>query len=66
MIRLIALVVALLFAVGTVALPVAWAQAPKAATPAAPAAKPDAAKPADKKMEEKKAPLDINSASPTT
>ena len=58
MIRLIALVVALIFAVGTVALPVAWAQAPKAATPAAPAAKP-----ADKKMEEKKAPLDINSAS---
>ena len=62
MIRLIALVVTLIFAVGTVALPAAWAQAPKAA-PAAPAAKPDAAKPADKKMEEKKAPLDINSAS---
>ena len=58
MIRLIALVVALIFAVGTVALPAASAQAPKAATPAAPAAKP-----ADKKMEEKKAPLDINSAS---
>ncbi len=64
MVRLIALVVALLFAAGSVALPDAWAQAQK---PGAPAAK-DAAKPADKKMEdkkseEKKAPLDLNSAS---
>ena len=55
--RLIALTVALAFATFAVALPGAWAQAPKAAAPAAPAAK------ADKKAEEKKAPLDINSAS---
>jgi DNA uptake protein ComE-like DNA-binding protein len=53
---LIALVVTLCFTVGTVALPAAWAQAPK---PAPPAAKPDAAKAADKKA----APVDINSAS---
>jgi competence protein ComEA len=59
--RLIALVVTLAFAAGTIGVPAAWAQAPKPA-PAAPAAKPDAAKPADKKMDEKKAPVDINSA----
>ena len=45
----------------TVALPAVWAQAPKAAAPAAPATKP--AEKAEKKAEEKKAPLDINSAS---
>ena len=54
--RVIALVIAMLFAAATVALPAAWAQAPKAAAPAAPAAKP-----AEKA--EKKAPIDINSAS---
>ncbi len=54
--RVIALVIAMLFAAATVALPGAWAQAPKAAAPAAPAAKP-----AEKA--EKKAPIDINSAS---
>jgi len=54
--RLIALAVALVFSVAAVALPTAWAQAPKAAAPAAPAAKP-----ADKA--DKKAPIDINSAS---
>ena len=54
--RVIALAIAMLFAAATVALPAAWAQAPKAAAPAAPAAKP-----AEKA--EKKAPLDINSAS---
>ena len=62
--RVIALAVAMLFAAATVALPAVWAQAPKAAAPAAPAA--PAAKPAEKaekKAEEKKAPLDINSAS---
>src|SRR5262245_29216441 len=59
MVRLIALVVALLFALGSVAPPAAWAQAQK---PAAPVAK-DATKPADKKMEEKKALVDLNSAS---
>jgi competence protein ComEA len=59
--RLVALAVALAFATAAVALPAAWAQAPKAAAPAAPAAKP--AEKADKKAEEKKAPLDINSAS---
>ena len=53
---LIALVVTLCFTVGSVALPVAWAQAPTAAPPAA---KPDAPKAADKKA----APIDINSAS---
>ena len=60
----IALTIAVLVAATTVALPAAWAQAPKATTPAAPAA--PAAKPAEKaekKAEEKKAPLDINSAS---
>jgi DNA uptake protein ComE-like DNA-binding protein len=56
MTRVIALAIAMLFAAATVALPAAWAQAPKAAAPAAPAAKP-----AEKA--EKKAPLDINSAS---
>ena len=59
--RVIALAIAMLFAAATVALPAAWAQAPKAAAPAAPAAKP--AEKAEKKPEEKKAPLDINSAS---
>ena len=59
--RVIALAIAMLFAAATVALPAAWAQAPKAAAPAAPAAKP--AEKAEKKAEEKKAPLDINSAS---
>jgi competence protein ComEA len=58
--KLIALVIAMLLAGSVVALPGAWAQAPKAAPPAA---KPEAAKGADKKMEEKKPPLDINSAS---
>jgi len=56
--RVIALATAMLFATATVALPAAWAQAPKA--PAAPAA--SAAKPAEK-AEKTKAPLDINSAS---
>ena len=57
--RFIALAIAMLFAAATVALPAAWAQAPKAAPapPAAPAAKPG------EKAEKKKAPLDINSAS---
>ena len=55
--RVIALAIAMLFAVATVALPAAWAQAPKAAAPAAPAAKPA------EKAEKAKAPLDINSAS---
>jgi hypothetical protein len=57
----IALVVTLCFTAGTVALPAAWAQAPKPAAPAATpdVAKPDAAKAADKKA----APVDINSAS---
>ena len=55
--RVIALALAMLFAVATVALPAAWAQAPKAAAPAAPAAKPA------EKAEKTKAPLDINSAS---
>ena len=59
--RVIALAIAMLFAAATVALPAAWAQAPKAAAPAAPATKP--AEKAEKKAEEKKAPLDINSAS---
>ena len=59
--RVIALAIAMLFAAATVALPAVWAQAPKAAAPAAPAAKP--AEKAEKKAEEKKAPLDINSAS---
>ena len=59
--RLIALAVALVFAAAAVAVPLAWAQAPKAAAPAAPAAKP--AEKAEKKADEKKAPLDINSAS---
>ena len=58
--RVIALALAMLFAVATVALPAAWAQAPKAAAPAAPAA--PAAKPAEK-AEKAKTPLDINSAS---
>jgi DNA uptake protein ComE-like DNA-binding protein len=55
--RVIALVIAMLFAAATVALPAAWAQAPKAAAPAAPAAKPA------EKAEKTKALLDINSAS---
>jgi DNA uptake protein ComE-like DNA-binding protein len=55
--RVIALAIAMLFAAATVALPAAWAQAPKAAAPAAPAAKPA------EKAEKTKAPLDINSAS---
>jgi DNA uptake protein ComE-like DNA-binding protein len=59
--RVIALAIAMLFAAATVSLPAAWAQAPKAAAPAAPAAKP--AEKAEKKPEEKKAPIDINSAS---
>jgi competence protein ComEA len=58
--RVITLAIAMLFAAATVALPAAWAQAPKAAAPAAPAA--PAAKPAEK-AETKKAPLDINAAS---
>jgi competence protein ComEA len=58
--RFIALAIAMLFAAATVALPAAWAQAPKAAAPAAPAA--PAAKPAEK-AEKKAAPLDINTAS---
>jgi len=58
--RVIALVIAFLFAAATVALPAAWAQAPKSAAPAAPAT--PGAKPAEK-AEKKKAPLDINSAS---
>jgi DNA uptake protein ComE-like DNA-binding protein len=57
--RVVALVIAMLFAAATVALPAVWAQAPKAAAPAAPAAKP--AEKAEKA--EKKAPLDIHSAS---
>src|SRR5262245_34847647 len=57
MVKLIALVVATLFSVGTVALPAAWAQAQK------PAEKKMDDKKADKKAEEKKAPLDITSAS---
>jgi competence protein ComEA len=57
--RIIALAIATLLATATIALPIAWAQAPKAAAPAAPAAPP--AKPADK-AEDKKAPVDINSA----
>ena len=56
--RLIALVIAMLLAGSVVALPGAWAQAPKPAPPATPAAKG-----AEKKMEEKKPLLDINSAS---
>jgi len=61
--RVIALAIAMLFAAATVALPAAWAQAPKAGSPATPAA--PAAKPAEKaeKAERAKAPLDINSAS---
>ena len=59
--RFIALAIAVFFAAATVSLPAAWAQAPKAAAPAAPATKP--AEKAEKKAEEKKAPLDINSAS---
>ena len=55
--RVIALAIAMLFAAATVALPAAWAQAPKAAAPAAPAAKPA------EKAEKTKAPLEINSAS---
>ena len=55
--RVIALAIAMLFAAATVALPAAWAQAPKPAAPAAPAAKPA------EKAEKAKAPLDINSAS---
>jgi competence protein ComEA len=58
--RVIALAVAMLFAAATVALPAAWAQAPKPAAPAAPVT--PAAKPAEK-AEKTKAPLDINSAS---
>ena len=54
---LIALVVTLCFTAGTVALPAAWAQAPKSSAPAAK----DAAK--SSAPAEKKAPLDINSAS---
>ena len=57
MTRVIALVIAMFFAAATVALPAAWAQAPKPAAPAAPAAKPA------EKAEKTKAPLDINSAS---
>jgi DNA uptake protein ComE-like DNA-binding protein len=57
MTRAIALAIAMLFAAATVALPAAWAQAPKAAAPAAPAAKPA------EKAEKTKALLDINSAS---
>src|SRR5687768_7131300 len=57
--RVIALAIATLLATAPIALPIAWAQAPKAAAPAAPAAPP--AKPADK-AEDKKAPVDINSA----
>ena len=60
MMRVVALAIAVLFAAAAVALPAAWAQAPKAGAPAAPAA--PAAKPAEK-AEKAKAPLDINSAS---
>ena len=56
MTRLVALVIALLFAAGVVGTPAALAQAPKAAPPA----KSDPAKPAAK---EKKELLDINRAS---
>lgn len=65
MARLIAVLVAVLFAAGALGLPEAGAQAPKPAAPAAakpeaakPAAKPEATKPADKK----KGPMDLNSA----
>jgi competence protein ComEA len=58
--RVIALAVAMLFAAATVALPAAWAQAPKPTAPAVPVT--PAAKPAEK-AEKTKAPLDINSAS---
>jgi competence protein ComEA len=58
--RGIAFAIAMLFAAATVALPAAWAQAPKVATPAAPTS--PAAKPAEK-AEKTKTPLDINSAS---
>ena len=58
MTRLVALVIALLFAAGVVGTPAALAQTPKAAPPtAAPPAKSDTAKPAAKEK------LDINRAS---
>jgi DNA uptake protein ComE-like DNA-binding protein len=58
---LIALVVTLCLTAGNLALPAAWAQAPK---PAAPTAKPEPAKPdAAKAADKKAAPVDINSAS---
>ena len=56
MIRIVALIVTLAFAVGAVGTPIAWAQAK------APATKTDT-KPAEKKPEAKKALIDINSAS---
>jgi len=63
MTRLLALVIALLFAVGAVALPAAEAQTPKPAAPgSSEMAKPPAKdKPAAKA---KKEPVDLNSASP--
>ena len=63
MTRLIALLTALLFTAGVVGMPVAEAQTAKPAAPAAPAPS-EPAKPAAKDAaKEKKAPLDINSAS---
>lgn len=60
MARLLAVLVAVLFAVGALGLPEAGAQAGKAA---APAAKPEAAKTdAPKAADKKKGPLDLNAA----
>jgi DNA uptake protein ComE-like DNA-binding protein len=60
--RLIALVIALVFLVGTVGL--AAAQAPaQQQKPAAAPAKPEAAKPAAKAADKKHEPVDINTAS---
>jgi DNA uptake protein ComE-like DNA-binding protein len=68
--RVVAVLVAMAFLVGLAGVPAALAQGTKPAAspaatetkPAAPAAKPEA-KPAEKKKAEKKAPLDINTAS---
>ena len=59
MVRLVALLIALLLTAGILGMPAVEAQTAKPAEPAKPAAK-EAAKPAAK---EKKEPLDINSAS---
>ncbi len=59
MVRLVALLIALLFTAGVLGMPAVEAQTAKPAAPSEPA-KPAAAKPAAK---EKKEPLDINSAS---